>query len=680
MLRRNFLKCSTAAFALASLSRSAIADTVSSQQEQWGIRGKYLTIDGKAVFLSGANYIPSHDWYFILRNWNAEFVERDLAALRKLGIISIRFPLLWVLLQPDMGAINTEVLSNVNKLLNIAHRNGITVQVEFFTGAICGATFLPKWADGNIFTDPVIIQGEKRLVSEVIRSVRNNPGLMGYDFGNEVNILARRMKLKPTEEQIRKWMEIIYQTAHAADPHHAIASGFAGYGDSNPFSIWDEATTMDYLTLHSYCFFDATITFDPWIGQRTLYDMNFAIAYQTMTGKPVVVQENGFSEGWIGSNEDIAKCLRLSLVSAWAQGAAGYFWWGSHDNDLHYRIPTEFVTLKYSEPSIREGIMNQLEYSEGLLDTANQPKVYGLEYQHWSSVISKLGVGWTNDLPVLYLLYPEHSVEKSIERVQLTAFTLAKQTHMEVRLWPAWKPVPSDAAAIVIANYGLSKDEKVAVRSYLENGGVVYQSWVNDFADGVAGGETETVTSPVLIASTPENGIPRRNHLPFAVGDHVRVNARLKILNITVADKSDIYVLLSLPPTDPQMNTFRPIFFQVSVGKGTYYYLAANLEEALANVYDPWEEDDSNQIYSAVRPESLISIDSKYVELFAKSRGSERVVALLNRSNRFQDVILWSHQDVHIQDYTTHSQLGAGREVPLQLAPGEVLIAEVENR
>ncbi len=680
MFRRDFLKNSTAAFALASISRSPISYAASSHQEQWGILDKYLTINGNAVFLSGANYIPSHDWYFILRNWNAESVERDLAALQKLGVVSIRFPVLWVLLQPEIGTINTDVLSNVNKLLNIAHRNGITVQVEFFTGAICGATFLPKWADGNIFTDPVIIEGEKRLVSEVTRSVRNNPGLMGYDFGNEENILARRMKLSPTAEQMRKWMEIIYQTAHAVDPHHAIASGMAGYGDSNPFSIWDEATTTDYMTLHSYCFFDATIKYDPWIGQRTLYDMNFAIAYQGMTGKPVVVQENGFSEAWIGSKEDITKCLRLSLMSAWAQGAAGYFWWGSHDNDLDYRIPTEFVTLKYSQSSIGEGIMNQLEYSEGLLDTDNQPKIYGLEYQRWSSVISKLGAGWTNDLPVLYLLSPERSVQKSMERVQLTAFTLAKQTHMEIRLWPAWKPIPSDAAAIVIANFGLSDEAKAAVRQYLENGGVVYQSWVNDFAEGLTAGEPETLSSPMLIASTPTSGIPRRNHLPFAAGDHVRVNAKLKILNITAADKSDMYVLLSLAPADPQSDGRRAVFFQVSVGKGTYFYLAANLEEALADVYDPWEEDDSNQIYSVVRPERSMRIDSKYVELFVKSRGNERLVALLNRSNRFQDVMLRSHQNIQIQDCTTHIRLGAGREIPLRLAPGEVVIAEIENR
>lgn len=600
--------------------------------------------------------------------------------MRRLGAACIRFPLLWVLLQPEIDAVDTGILANLNKLLNLAHGNDIAVQVEFFTGAICGATFLPKWADGNIFTDSAIIEGEKKLVTEVTRSVKNHPALMGYDFGNEVNILARRMKLKPTSEQIHKWMEIIYQTAHAADPEHAIASGLGGHGNSDPFSIWDAARATDYMTLHSYAFFDGTIKSDPWVGQRTLYDMNFAIAYSAMTGKPVLVQENGFSEGWIGSKEEIARCLRLSLMSAWAQGAAGYFWWGSHDNDLDYRIPVESVTLKYSEPSIAKGIMNQLEYSEGLLDTGNRPKVYGLEFARCSSLISKLGVEWTNDFPILYLLYPGRSVEAWLDRAQLTAFTLAKQTHMEVRMWPAWKPIPSDAAALVIANFGLPDEAKSAVREYLESGGVVYQSWANDFAESLSAGGTETSASPTFIASTPANGTPRRNHLPFADGDHIRVNAKLDILNIAVADNPDLYVLLSLPSADPQTKGRRPVFFQAKVGKGTYYYLAANLEQALSNVYDPWDEDDSNQIYSVLRPEVPICIDSKYVELFVKSRGTERLVALLNRSDRYQDVMLDSRQNIRIRDYTTRAQLGTGTEVPLRLTPGEVVIAEIESQ
>ena len=647
-------------------------------QDRWGIQGQQLTLNDNPVFLTGANYIPPNGWYLILENWNPEAVEQDMVALHKLGITSVRFPPLWVLLQPNIDVVNQEKLAHLNQLLTIAHRNGIAVQVGPLTGGICGAAFVPKWADGDIFTDPQIIQGEQRLVGEVARSVKDNPGLLGYDFGNEVDILRSRMKLNPTPEQTRHWMETIYKAFRDADPHHAVTNGL-GYvhGNGASFNIWDVAATSDYMSVHSYAFFDGTVKYDPWIGQRTLYDMNYAIAYVAMTGKPVLVQENGFSEAWVGSKNEIAKCLRVSLMSAWAQGAAGYFWWGSHDDDTDYRIPTKYTTLKYSKPSIGAGIMNQLEYSMGLLDTHNQPKPYGLEYQHWNTVINKLGLGWKNDLPILYLLYSEQSVKDDWpDRVQLTAFTLAKQTHMEVRMWPEWKPIPSDAAAVVIANFGLSDKGKTAIRQYLENGGVVYQSWVSDFPSALTVRDSSvTLSSPTFIASTPATGIPRRNHLPISEADHIRVNAELKLMDASPVPNQETQVLLGLPSAGSQEGT-RAVFFKTSVGKGTYYYLAANLEQALSKAYNPWGEDDSNLIYSVLRPESSIDIDSKYVELFVKSRGKDRLFLLLNRSNRFQDVTLRSAQDIRIQDYTTRVPLGAGKEIPLRLMPGEVLIAE----
>jgi hypothetical protein len=118
------------------------------------------------------------------------------------------------------------------------------------------------------------------------------------------------------------------------------------------------------------------------------------------------------------------------------------------------------------------------------------------------------------------------------------------------------------------------------------------------------------------------------------------------------------------------------VFFKADVGKGTYYYLAANLEEALSREYNPWDTDDSNLIYSVLRPESPIDIDSKFVELAVKTRGRERLILLLNHSNRFQDVVLRSAKELDLRDYMTHAALGAGREVPLRLMPGEVLMAE----
>jgi hypothetical protein len=634
-------------------------------QDRWGIQGQYITLNGQPTFLTGANYIPSTGWLLILENWNPEAIERDMAALHKLGITSLRFPPLWPLLQPNIDEVSKEKLDRVDQLVTIAHRNGIAVQVGPITGWMSGATFLPEWADGNIFTDPRIVQGEQKLATEIARRLKDNPGLQGYDFGNEVSAMASMMNLHPTPQQTSQWMETIYQAFRKGDPHHPVTDGLGGFGGS--FDIWSTSAAADYMPVHSYAFFNGTLNQDPWIGQRTTYSTNYAIAYAAMAGKPVLVQEIGCSEAWVPKDE-IAKFLRLTLMSSWAQGATGYFWWGSHNIDRNYHVPTQFIDLKYSQPSFATGNFANLEYSMGLLDTHNRPKPYALEYQHWIAVINQLGLGWKSDLPICYLLYPEHTEDRYGGTSEETAFTLAKQIHMEVKMWPEWKPIPSDAAALVIPDFGLSEKGKSEVRTYLEKGGVVYQSWACDFPESLEVKDSgTTLASPTFIASQADG--------QFSEAERIRVNAKLKLVDVSAAPNQKTQVLFGLPATGSG-EALRAVFFKTSVGNGTYYYFAANLEEALSETYNPWNEDDSNLIYSVLRPESSINIDSKYVELSVKSRGREQLLLLMNHSNRFQDVTLRSTKQIWIQDYTTHVPLGEGKEIPLRLMPGEVLIAQ----
>jgi hypothetical protein len=419
------------------------------------------------------------------------------------------------------------------------------------------------------------------------------------------------------------------------------------------------------MAVHSYAYFNGTLNIDPWIGQRTTYGTDYTTAYALMTGKPALVQEIGCSEDWVPPS-DIGKFLRLSLVSSWAQGAAGYFWWGSHNIDRDYQPPQELMNLKYSKPSFAQGQYDNLEYSMGLLDTNNRPKPYAADFQRWTSIVGKLGIGWKSSLPVCYLLFPQRAANTNT-MTQMTAFALAKQAHIDVRMWPEGKPIPADAAAIVIAGFSLSDQGKPIVQHYLEQGGVVYQSYASDFPEVLAAKDTDATLSSPLVA-IQSAGL-------FSDVERLRAGAAPKLRDVTPAAGRQVVTLLGIP-VEGSTNRTRGVFFKADVGKGTYYYLAANLEEALSREYNPWDTDDSNLIYSVLRPESPIDIDSKFVELAVKTRGRERLILLLNHSNRFQDVVLRSAKELDLRDYMTHAALGAGREVPLRLMPGEVLMAE----
>jgi len=680
------------------------ATTVPAQQPQspstspWTLANGYFAHEGKPLFLSGANYIPSRDWYMDLaeKNWDPARVDADFKAMSDIGVRLLRYPPLWTLVQDDDGKIDTKALDRLDQLLTIAHRHGMTVQVEFFTGGVDGITLVPKWAtEGDMFSDPKIIAREKELVTAIANRVKNNPGLFGYDFGNETNLLYRRLakglNFTTTRQQMRDWMAAMTATAKAADPAHLIAPGLAAErSHSALFNIWDLADTTDYSSIHSYAYFDRAITTDPWIGQRTLYDVSYGIAYSAMAGKPVLVQEIGFAEWWIGNEEDVAKALRITLVGSWGQEALGYLWWGSHNNPLDLRLPVE-KNATYSQEQVLKsgGIMNQLEYSEGLLDGDNRPKTYGLEFKRYADLLAKLGVNWKELLPTVYILQPDDPKRGFPDFVQRTAFTLAKQTHMNVKLWPEWKPIPPDATAVAIAGFALTEKGKTHVAEFLRNGGAVLQTWANDFAKNVTvtpEADAAPLPAPTLQVSLPEaSERPMRNTLTRLFdGERLRVNApALKVKPITTVTGPETRVILTTIPEKTKAQAgktkSRPILTETQIGKGKYYYFAGNLEEALAYAYNPWADDDSDKIYSVLRPAGQLYIDSKYVELFVKQRGDEKLLVLLNRSDVYQHTVIHSRQAITLQNYETRAPLGAGKELGISLMPGEVLIATMTD-
>ncbi|MGA2115702.1 MAG: hypothetical protein ABSH56_13250 [Bryobacteraceae bacterium] len=627
-------------------------------QGHWGVQGRFLTQYGRPTFVVGANYIPSAGWYTIIQNWNPEAVEKDFAALQRLGVKGIRFPLLWPLLQSSSDTVNKDRLANADKLIAIAAKHGISVQVGPITGWMSGAVFLPSWADGNLFTDPSIIEGATRLVREVAGALKGNAGLQGYDFGNEINVLPHQMGLLLNPAQTQRWMATIFRTFKQSDPSRPVTNGI-GTGFDRLFDIWSIAQSSDYLSVHSYPFFHGTSGMDPWIGQRTTYSSSYIGAYAAMADRPVLVQEIGCSEAWLPRSE-VGKFLRLTLMGAWAEGSAGYYWWGSHDIDRNFHPPAEDLILRYSAASFARGQFSNLEYTTGLLDLQNRPKPSAEEFRRWTAVIDSLGLGWRDELPVLYLLYPQDADYSATMRAQITPYTLAKQIHMQVRLWPEWKPAPADAAAMVIPGFSLSARGRETVGAYLRGGGVVYQSYFCDFPEGL----TVRDVNPELRVSTL---IPLQAAGRFAQGQPVQLGAEVRLRDAAASAPAEAFLTSGA----------RGVLFGTAVGKGHYYYLAANLEESLSKAYEPWQKDESWQIYSVLRPETDFTIDSAEVELFIKSRFGKRLALLLNRSDRFQNVIFQSAPHVILRDFMSRQELGGGHEIALRLPPAGILIAEI---
>ncbi len=640
-------------------------------QNQWGTQGKYLTKNGKQIYLSGVNYIVSDGWMINLPNLSEQTMEADMAALQGIGVNHVRFFPMWQLTQPTIGKLDEKVMKQLDKMIVAAGNHHISMQIAPITGFMSGAAFLPKWAMGDIFRDRKIIDGQIYLCKTMAQRYKNNPNVLGFDFGNELNVLVGRVgneqNKKHTPTETLAWMNQIYPAFKNASPNQLVTNGI-GTGFNDNFDIRNIAQNADYLSPHSYAYFHGTSNIDPWLGQRTTYSANFITSWCEMLGKPVVVQEIGCSEDWLPPSK-IGTYLRLNYLSTWADGAAGFVWWSSHNIDTTFRLKNKELVLPLSDPIFAQGKFNSLEYALGLLNTDNTPKSYASAYKKSIETVDKLGFGWNDNLPVCYIIVPSNQSFDKIMHHYIGSYVLAKQNHFDVKLCYEGAEIPTDAKAVIIPGQKLTGASKDIVQNYLENGGRVFQSFENDFGTAIQLKSETTIKNTDLIVFKSVGEMEGSQKIPLTFEMKFKKTTYLAPAQAIVTYEN-LYNQYNAPSEGA--------LYSQPVGKGTFYYFSGKLEQSLSEIYNPWVNTSFDLIYSVLKPISDIEIDNKYVEFYHKTRAKESIIMLLNHSEKYQNLTIKSEKALKLENYENGSFIGNGNEIMLTLKPGEVLIAKLD--
>ncbi len=645
-----------------------VATTSIYAQQKWTVDGKFIDYQGKPVFLNGVNYVPPINWMMMFENWDAKQAERDIAALKQAGVKCIRFFPLWHSIQPQPNKLNEQMLCRIDTFLALGIKYNIHFQYTLFTGWMSGGTFLPDWAVGNIYKDSAIIEGEKFMVSAIAKRYKNHPAIHGFDFGNEMNVLVEQMKLQVTPKEIASWMKIIYTEFKKYNPDVLITNGI-GTGFDPYFNIEAIADACDYMSVHSYSYFHGTLQYDPQIGQRSLYSSNFIAEWAAMVGKPVLMQENGASSLSMPDFE-VAKFLRVNYMSNWAEGAAGYFWWSSHCVTPNYIVTTPGLRKDYSVAKMVTGELGGDKYM-GILNINNTLNTQGETYKLYSNIIQKLGTGWNDELPVCYIIVPHTTEFYETMRRFITPFTLAKQAHFDVKICWEDKPIPNDATCVIIPGFQLSNAGKANINSYLVNGGKVYQSYFNDLAPNIQFSGKQTFANQIILYPARQEGdLFGRTALQLS-------NVNLKeITSESVKDIAPYHILTS----DYFEKKSQYVFVKTQVGKGDYYFLAADIEASIQQTYNPWANVDAHKLYNALKPKSDIYIDNKYIELYIKNRNSQRIMLLINHENTNQCVNIYSKDAIEIESiHSENAKKYKGKEINIKMNPAEILIFKISN-
>ncbi|MGH9445245.1 MAG: beta-galactosidase, partial [Terriglobia bacterium] len=186
-----------------------------------GVKGNFLTADGKPYLPFGTNYFTTegNGWDFSGPR-NAWVWEKDFSAMQKHGVTFVRTGV-WGgqgrFIDRSTGGASQRFLRNLKAYLLCAREHHIFVNFNFFAFSPQTAGFLPGMAPGsrgavrNPYLNPAAVQAEQNYVLSVVSRFRHVPYLC-WDLINEPSFSNPRRLWKGNTpngdpNELRAWQE-----------------------------------------------------------------------------------------------------------------------------------------------------------------------------------------------------------------------------------------------------------------------------------------------------------------------------------------------------------------------------------------------------------------------------------------------------------------------------------------
>jgi endo-1,4-beta-mannosidase len=326
----------------------------------------------------GVNYVPRRNWWYCWLDWDQQAIVEDLHVIASLGMDHIRIQCLWPFFQPGISNVSERSLANLHSLLEAADGAGLDVEVTVLNGWMSGLSFMPAWVapllkhgdpkQGNIFTDPTVIEAEKLLFRRIAETIGGQRRFLGFDIGNEMGVLMDPYNNPVSSAAADAWVTdmLHYCDQVAPGKFHLLGADHSHWYNDYGFSRKVLANTGQTTSVHSYIYFDGVLDRYKYneapTAQLAAFAVELAYAYQDDLRRPVWVEEIGVSSKECPLDYQ-PTYMENAVRNIAATGKAwGITWWGSHDIDR-------------SDKSF-----DQYEYGLGLIDQQNKPKPLGKKF------------------------------------------------------------------------------------------------------------------------------------------------------------------------------------------------------------------------------------------------------------------------------------------------------------
>ena len=346
----------------------------------------------------GVNYWDSTHGTDMWAKYDHDVIDADLAALAACGVNSLRIFPNWRDFQPVEALvewrgnfkeyrltgdrfptneyyIDEEMIAHFLDFCDTAEKYGMSLVVGVVTGWMSGRLFIPPVLTGkNIMADPECLKWQAKFCRGFVSMTKHHPAIIAWELGNECNCLGD----PHNEAGAYLWTNTIRSAISLADPTRPVYSGMHSLAseENQMWTIYDQGELTDMLTCHPSPSPTGGGDVDPADTIRTtMIPTAQLMYYSALSGKPVMIEEQGTFSNMLTNREGAAKFLRVNILSGWANGSKGYYWWCGAEH------------LKLTQPPYS---WSMIERELGLLDLERKPKPVGSEMKRVIDIIDTL--------------------------------------------------------------------------------------------------------------------------------------------------------------------------------------------------------------------------------------------------------------------------------------------------
>ncbi len=574
-------------------------------------------------FMIGVNYWASNAGTAMWSDWSPECVKKDLRTLSQNGISYLRVFPLWSDFQPvkplytggnffkeyrmedesfcdNPYYLSVKMLGRFDEFLSICSEYGIKVIVGLITGFMSGRTFVPPAVYGrNLYTDSVALMFEQKFVKGFVSYFANRDEICAWDLGNECNC----MSISENRESVYVWISLISDAVRAQDCSRPILSGTTALNECDFWRAGDMAECVDILTTHPYPMWTPFGSKDNMSSIRTLLLSACSNKYEEGLGqKPCLVEETGTMGPMVCNEYETASGFAgVNLMSCFANGSLGMFWWCAADQ-------TNLKTAPYT--------WSKCELELGMIDNAGNPKPVLYEFGKFNRWLNECKIKLPKATDNGIILVSDGNEQWGISYM---SYILARQAGVNVGFAYVNSAIPESDVYILPSvsgdrimcgeNYKLLFDRvfKGAALYISNDNGLLSEFERYTGLRVIDTDEHYTASSFELDGNTVDFSQNKRRHLK-SVGAEILAS-----------------------------HNGNPMFTKFRYGNGTVYYLDCPVEKNLLDKNDAFDGD-YYKIYKSIfeNCKHTIKSESKYVAVTEHISNSDVYVTAINYSDKRQ--------------------------------------------